>query len=168
MKKQAKKKVAQNPRLSVADVSGELRATFARIGARVETGGGIAAGVRYASSLADGETRRENAPVDWEKEPIKSLRTLAVYGYDFRTRAAALAEIEYRKDNALVTACNYVSDDVTRLSWLQSLISMAMANIETISGDDVSAGMQCLQEVQAMHDALKEMLDAIPGVNDGD
>jgi hypothetical protein len=168
MKKQAKKKIVKNPRLSVADVSGELRATFARIGARVETGGSIAAGVRYASSLADGETRRESAPIDWEKETIESLRVFAVCGYDFRIRAAALAEIEYRKDNALVTACNYVSDDVTRISWLSSLIKLATDHIETIMGEDVSAGLKCLQEVQAMHDALKEMLNAIPGVNDGD
>ena len=102
MKKKATAKQTKkiNPRLSVRDESGELRATFARIGARVETGGSIAAGVRYASSLADGFTRQERGPVDWKAEPIESLRTLVVYGYDHYTRAAALAEIERRLSHA--------------------------------------------------------------------
>jgi len=100
VKKKAKQPKKINPRLSVRDESGELRATFARIGARVETGGNIAAGVRYASSLADGFTRQERGPVNWEAEPTESLRTLCVYGYDHYTRAAALAEIERRLGNA--------------------------------------------------------------------
>lgn len=58
MKKQTSKtkKSDTNPRLSVRDVGGELRETFARIGARVEVGGDMAAGVRYAARLADNST----------------------------------------------------------------------------------------------------------------
>ena len=85
-----------NPRLSVRDADGVLRKTFARIGARIETGGGLTAGVRYAAALADGETRREFQPLDWAACALDELRTLGVHGDDYRVRAAALAEIEKR------------------------------------------------------------------------
>ncbi len=167
MKKQAKKKAVINQRLSVRDEGGKLRAKAKTVSDRLGLNS-LSAGVLYALELACGETRREVAPIDWEKETLESLRSLAVYGVEFRIRASALAEIEYRKDKALVTACNYVTDDVTRISWLSSLLAEARKHPNLLSEGDTSAAYTCFDEVQAMHDALKEILDAIPGVHDGE
>lgn len=96
MKKQTSetKKTDTNPRLSVRDVTGELRDTFARIGARVEVGGDMAAGVRYAAAFTDGATRQELPAMDWDECDLGTLRTLAVFGCDCFVRAEAVRRIE--------------------------------------------------------------------------
>jgi len=88
--------MSDNLRLSVRDEAGTLREIFARIGARVVTGGKISDGVRYAASFTDGATRQEPAPPDWDTCDLSLLRDYAVYGYDFRVRAEALRRIEAR------------------------------------------------------------------------
>lgn len=55
-------------------------------------------------------------------------------------------------------ACNETDDDVTRLSWLQSLITSALPFIELISGEDINAGMMCISEVQSLHDDLEKLV----------
>jgi hypothetical protein len=86
-------------RLSVRDEAGTLREIFARIGARVVTGGGISDGVRYAASFTDGATRNDLEPLDWDDCTLAELRVLAVHGYDFRVRAEALHRVEERIKN---------------------------------------------------------------------
>lgn len=63
----------------------------------------------------------------------------------------------------LRTACNEVTDDVTRLQWLQSLINEAQKHTDVLSDGDPDAAFTCFFEVQALHDALKSMLN---GSND--
>lgn len=153
----AKKKQAQNERLSVRDADGKLRALFGQIADRIGQAG-VAEGVRYAATFTDGATRQAVNVIDYVSCTLDELRTLAVHGYDFRVRAAALAEIEERKKQTLRAACNEVEDDVTRLSWLQSLINEARKHAEVLSDGDPDAAWTCCREVQALHDALAELI----------